>query len=190
MIARMNRTLAGFTLVGALFVSGCGALAADQETIIPLRPGDMPATTSTGVTSITLEERDEPLSLSGTSLSGQKLGIADSRGRITVVNFWASWCAPCREEIPEFADTARAMPDVAFIGVNVEDDLDDARAFSETLPYPSIVDVDGSLLAQVPDVPPQALPITLILDSEGRVAVRIIGPIPPGSLRELIASVT
>jgi thiol-disulfide isomerase/thioredoxin len=190
MIARMNRTLAGFTLVGVVLVSGCGALAADQETVIPLRASDMPTTTSTGVTSITPEERGEPLTLSGASLAGQRLGVANSRGRITVVNFWASWCAPCREEIPEFADTARALPAVAFIGVNVEDDLGDARAFSEALPYPSIVDVDGSLLEQVPNVPPKALPITLILDSEGRVAVRIIGPIPPGSLRELIASVT
>ncbi len=56
-------------------------------------------------------------------------------------------------------------------------------AFTVDTPYRSIVDKDGTLLAQIPDIPPRSLPVTVILDRDGRVAVQIVGPIVLGTLR-------
>ena len=73
--------------------------------------------------------------------------------------------------------------------INVEDNEDDARAFTVDTPYRSIVDKDGTLLAKIPDIPPRSLPVTVILDRDGRVAVQIVGPIVLGTLEDTIASV-
>ena len=122
---------------------------------------------------------------------GSELRLSDYRGKVVVLNFWATWCAPCRAEMPEFAEAARTFEGqgVTFVGINVEDNEDDARAFTVDTPYRSIVDKDGSLLAQIPDIPPRSLPVTVILDRDGRVAVQIVGPVVLGTLEDTIASV-
>jgi thiol-disulfide isomerase/thioredoxin len=129
--------------------------------------------------------------LAGVDLAGEPIALSDSRGDVTVVNSWATWCPPCRTEMPEFADVARSLDGqgVTFIGINVQDDLDGAREYTSDTPYRSIVDPDGSLVAQIPDVPPRSLPVTVILDSEGRVAVRIVGPIVLGTLEDTVLGV-
>jgi len=108
-----------------------------------------------------------------------------------VVNAWATWCAPCRAEKPEFAEVASQFDGqgVSFIGLNVQDEVGAARDFTANTPYPSIIDEDGSMLARIPDVPPRALPITVILDRQGRIAVRIVGPIVLGTLADTVTSV-
>ena len=90
-----------------------------------------------------------------------------------------------------FAEAARTFEGqgVTFVGINVEDNEDDAREFTVDTPYRSIVDKDGTLLAQIPDIPPRSLPVTVILDRDGRVAVQIVGPIVLGTLEDTIASV-
>jgi peroxiredoxin len=91
-----------------------------------------------------------------------------------VVNFWASWCSPCRAEAPELvAAFEAAKPDgVVFLGVNVRDSSDAGRAFVErfNVPYPSLFDPAGKVALEF-DVPPSTLPATLVLDRQGRVAV-------------------
>ena len=76
---------------------------------------------------------------------------------------------------------------MTFVGINVEDNEDDARVHCGH--SRSIVDKDGTLLAQIPDIPPRSLPVTVILDRDGRVAVQIVGPIVLGTLEDTIASV-
>jgi thiol-disulfide isomerase/thioredoxin len=174
-----------------LVVSGCGFLSAEQEVLIPVEAGQITSNPGIGLTVIPESERGEPLELAGVDLAGEPIALSDSRGDVTVVNSWATWCPPCRTEMPEFADVARNLDGqgVTFIGINVQDDLDGAREYTSDTPYRSIVDPDGSLVAQIPDVPPRSLPVTVILDGEGRVAVRIVGPIVLGTLEDTVLGV-
>jgi thiol-disulfide isomerase/thioredoxin len=120
--------------------------------------------------------RDEPARdpvLAGDLLGGGTYDAAGHRGKVTVVNFWGSWCAPCRLETPELvaAYEATRSEDVAFLGINVRDpDRDLAEAFvaSFKVPYPSIYDPKGKLALEF-DVPPTTIPATLILGRDGAV---------------------
>lgn len=152
---------------------------------------DLPAVP--GAESVASADREDPLALSGTTLDGGTVDLADLRGRIVVLNNWASWCAPCREETPALVALANSSDpaDLAVIGVNVTDDHDAAVAFAKefSMPYPSIEDPQGTLLAQIPGVPPSSLPSTVVLDREGRVAARIIGGTNAIELGTIIARV-
>lgn len=145
-----------------------------------------------GTESIAAEERGETLTVAGPTLDGPSLDLADLRGRVVVLNNWASWCAPCREETPTLVDLAASSDpaDVAVVGLNVTDEADAARAFVAefAMPYPSIVDPEGRILAGIPGVPPSALPSTVVLDRQGRVAARIIGAVDPVDLSALVTA--
>jgi len=183
--------LASAVAIASLGLSACGVLAADEETLIPVDAGTLTTDPGIGMTVIPEAERGEPLDLAGVDLKGKSLELSDSLGDVTVVNGWATWCAPCRSEMPEFAQAARNLDSegVTFVGINVEDNIDDALAFTTDTPYRSIVDKDGSLFASIPDIPPRSLPVTVILDSQGRIAVRIVGPIVLGTLEDTVRSV-
>lgn len=175
----------------SLTLSGCGLLSPSEEVLIPVDAGRLTTDPGIGMTVIPPEERGAPLDISGVDLDGGELSLADARGDITVVNAWATWCAPCRSEMPEFAEVAKEFhgQGVTFIGLNVQDDAQAAREFTVDTPYRSIIDEDGGLLARIPDVPPRSLPVTVILDREGRIAVRIVGPIVLGTLADTVRSV-
>lgn len=146
---------------------------------------------ATGLTEIAPAERVIMPALSGRTLDGSTITLGDLRGSVVVLNAWASWCAPCREEIPVLRAAAQRNPDVRFIGVNVEDDRDRAQAFGrETgIDWPSIIDANGTLLPTIPGVPPAALPSTVILDQDGRIAARIIGAVKGPELDGALARV-
>ena len=106
-----------------------------------------------------------------------------------MLNNWASWCAPCRAEVPILVDAARERGDeVAFVGLNVSDEEAAASAFvAETrMDYPSIVDPNGALLATIPGVPAKSLPSTIVIDRQGRVAARVIGEVTAEGLASIL----
>ncbi|MGH3442830.1 MAG: TlpA family protein disulfide reductase, partial [Nitriliruptorales bacterium] len=106
--------------------------------------------------------------------------VAASEGRPIVVNFWASWCPPCRAEAPALARSARALGDrVVFLGVNVNDDPRGAAGFVERydLPFPSVRDAGLSAHLGM-----RGLPTTVVLRSDGTVAAHMVGGVDPGSL--------
>lgn len=185
------RAAAIVALSVSLLVAGCGLLSPDEELLIPVQAGELTSDPGIGLTVIPEGERGEPLELAGVDLDGEPLALSDSRGEVTVVNSWATWCPPCRTEMPEFAEVAEKLAGqgVTFVGINVQDDPAGAREYTADTPYPSIVDDDGSLVAQIPDVPPRSLPVTVILDRQGRIAVRIVGPIVLGTLEETVLGV-
>jgi thiol-disulfide isomerase/thioredoxin len=136
-------------------------------------------------------ERQPAPELQGTTLDGDTFSLADHRGEVVVVNVWASWCAPCRAEAPALAALSKELADsgVQFVGLDTRDSDVAGRAFVERfgITYPSIVDSDGRLQLLFGDsLPPQAIPSTLLIDRDGRVAARALGRISESSLRGLI----
>lgn len=129
------------------------------------------------------EDRELPGEVSGETLEGDPVSTADFLGKVVVVNVWGSWCPPCRAEADELAEVSRRLADrdVVFLGINTRDNSrDNALAFQESkdVPYPSIYDEGGrNLLAFRGTLPPQAIPSTVILDAQGRVAASVIGPV-------------
>ncbi len=153
---------------------------------------DQPPGALVGVQILAPGSREEMPPIVGTTLTGTELSLADLRGRVVVLNSWASWCGPCRTETPALVDLAdgAAATDVAVIGLNVKDDPAAATEFVAELgiDYPSIVDADGSLLRTIPGVPPAALPSTVVLDRSGAVAARFVGEVDATELADVVAS--
>ncbi len=184
-------------LICSISLTGCGSfLSSSNDTTISISKdalGDASAlqATNVGVTFIAQSERELIPVIAGLDLDLEPISIEDYLGEVTVVNAWASWCAPCIEETPELVATQKATKDlgVAFLGLNVNDDLESAREFAKAITYPSIADPEGRLLALVPGIPPSGLPSTLIVDKKGMIAVRIIGPITQEVLTALITEV-
>ena len=145
------------------------------------------------VTIVPAEARQQAPTLAGTALDGAEVSTADHAGRIIVVNVWGSWCAPCRAEAPELVEAARELgEDVTFIGLNTRDlDLAPAQAFERAfgLTYPSIFDPDGELLLGFGQLPPKAIPSTVVIDAQGRVAARVLGEVNATTLTGIVADV-
>ena len=105
--------------------------------------------------------------------------------RPIVLNFWASWCFPCRTEMPEFDEVAKANPDVQFIGIAIEDSLDPAIEFAEEIQvsYPLGFDTTGEIGDAYPHV---GLPTTFFLNGDGTVARQFQGQVNGEMLQALI----
>lgn len=138
------------------------------------------------------DERKPAPELAGTTLDGDPLSTADFAGQVVVLNVWGSWCAPCRAEAPSLVAAADALPDVQFIGINTRDlDPAPAKAFVRAfdVEYPNLYDPDGALLLGFGQVPPKAIPSTLVIDESGRVAARMLGEITRATLVGVVEDV-
>lgn len=141
-------------------------------------------------------QREQPIALAGTTLEGERFDLASLRGSVAVLNVWGSWCPPCHKEAP---DLQRASLDLAprgvrFVGIAKEDTADPSAAIafqrSYEITFPSLMDPDGkALLALRGTVSPNAVPSTLVIDPEGRVAARISGPVNRAMLVAVVTSV-
>jgi thiol-disulfide isomerase/thioredoxin len=143
---------------------------------------------------IAAADRGEPIDFSGPTIDGSDFGSTELAGQVAVVNFWYAGCPPCRAEAPDLAALSADLVGVPFVGVNVYDTSDVARVFNEEndIAYLSILDVStGSVqLAFAGTVAPNAVPTTIVLDREGRVAARISGLVrDPDILRSMIEKV-
>ena len=141
---------------------------------------------------VPLDEREDPVEISGDSLEGDPVDLADWRGDVVVVNIWGSWCTPCRSEASLLVD-ADAELDAQFVGIDIRDNQPDALAFEREfgVEYPSIYDPGSEQLLRFgAEYGPRATPSTYVLDREGRVAALISGEVPSlGTLRELVEEV-
>jgi peroxiredoxin len=144
---------------------------------------------------IALWDRQAPdanalLALSLPDTRGTKQSLAQWRGKVMVVNFWATWCGPCREEMPEFVRAQRELGSqgLQVIGIAI-DQPDKVAAFAKELDlnYPALIagyetlDVAKPLGDRL-----LGLPFTVVLDRKGRVAHSQLGPMKPDQLRTII----
>lgn len=147
---------------------------------------------ASGVVEYPPSRRGESVEITGTTLAGEPLDTTSYRGRVVVLNVWGSWCAPCREEAPVLARVPQEFPEskVSVIGINVRDNRAAALAFERrfSITYPSISDEDNPqvLLALQGYVPLTAVPVTVLLDRDGRVGARVIGVLREATLRALL----
>jgi thiol-disulfide isomerase/thioredoxin len=162
-VRRLAATLAAAVLAAGV-LAGCGGENWAKK-----------CTTTNGVVECTPAQRTPISDVTGELLDGARYDVSQDRGKVVVVNFWGSWCAPCRAEADDLEKTYQATKDkgVTFVGVNSRDDRDAAKAFERgRVTYPSIYDFDGKVALQF-DVTQTSTPATLIIDRQGRIAVAL-----------------
>lgn len=118
------------------------------------------------------------------------VNLADLGGKPVLVNLWATWCGPCREEMPILqAAHTRHGDKIAFLGVDTKDSPERAASFLKEVgaTYPQVVDLDGRLLSEHLRIP--GLPVTVVVDAEGEVVKKHVGPFTEESLNALIREV-
>lgn len=189
----MMRSFPLLTLLTVLLVlTGC------SNTMTATQPGAEPSSDvingQGSLTQIPPAERKAAAIAAGERLGGGQVSASDYPGKIIVLNVWGSWCAPCRKEAKDLEAAFQATKDVAqFVGVNIRDNNPaQAEAFVRTfgVSYPHIYDPPGNVLLRFAgDLPPSAIPSTLVIDAQGRLAVRIIGPISERTLITVIEDV-
>jgi len=139
---------------------------------------------------IAVDERGVAPDFGGTLLDGDAFDSAQLAGDVAVVNFWGSWCGPCRVETPEFQEVYDDVQDdgVSFLGINVKDGDQQARAFidAKAITFPSIFDPRGEVTLAFRDYPPSAIPSTILLDRDGRVAAVYLGAVRQETLRAVL----
>ena len=135
-------------------------------------------------------DRSAAPAFGGTLLDGAEFDSSSLDGSVAVVNFWGQWCAPCRVETPDFQEVYADVGDqgVQFLGVDVKDDDQLARAFlaDNGITYPSLYDPRGEMALVFRDYPPSAIPSTILLDTDGRVAAVYVGAVRPEDLRSAL----
>jgi len=186
-----RRTRAGVLLLAGAALAAVLTGCASESTDLSDAGGDYITGTGT-ITEIPRTERGARISFSGELDTGGTADSDDWLGSVVVVNFWYAACPPCRAEAPDLESLYQQfLPDsVVFIGVDVRDEAATALAFAETfgITYPSILDTRGGevQLAFAGEIAPNAVPTTIVLDRDGRVASRIIGQIPDRSVLETL----
>ena len=175
-------------LVSSAVLAGC--------TDTPSGSGEAGFVSGKGViTKLAAADRERPGEVSGTTIDGDPVSLADYAGQTVVVNVWGSWCAPCRAEAPDLVAAAEELADddVAFLGINSRDlNQTAARAFVRRfdVPYPSIYDQGGqTLLAFQGTLTANSIPSTVVIDDQGRVAARVLGEVTRSTLVGLVEDV-
>jgi DsbE subfamily thiol:disulfide oxidoreductase len=145
-----------------------------------------------GYTHYPVDTRKVAPKLSGETIAGGQLSLTSLKGKVVVVNFWGSWCPPCRAESSALMQVAKASASkgVTFVGVDERDTKPNALSFDRGhgVTYPSVFDEDGSIAAQWPAA--AGPPYTFIIDRQGRVAARFLGGVTADELQSAVDKVT
>lgn len=172
----MRRTL--LVLLVTLTLTGCnsGGTSIDENSYVA---GDGV------VTVIKSGDRKPAPMINDEGINGEKVSL--SKGSVTLINIWASWCSPCRAEAPILEELSKKYPKVTFIGLLTRDSVESAKAFTKRfeITYPTIAN-DEILLDFRKSLPVAAIPTTFLVDKNGKVATRISGEITYSAISKLI----
>ncbi|MDO9395649.1 MAG: TlpA disulfide reductase family protein [Herbiconiux sp.] len=186
---RLRVAIAAGLAAAALLLAGCTNDPLAQQYLEGSNKGYISGDGT--VTEVDEADRGEPVTFAGVDEAGDAVSSDDYAGEVTVLNFWYAGCAPCRAEAPDLQQLSAEYEGkgVSFLGVNVRDQAATAASFSKTygITYPSVVDTDGAMqYAFAGTVSPKAVPTTLVLDQEGRVASRIVGRVSDPSILDAL----
>lgn len=178
--ATVGLALTGCTTTGSS-ATGDNGYVSDDGTITVIDPAD----------------REAAPTIAGDKLGGGSLDTADLAGKTLVLNVWGSWCGECRQEAAGLVDASRQLDkssggSVAFVGLDTRDVDSSALSYQRhfDVPYPSLLDQDGSLLlAFYRVVSPHAIPSTLVVDADGKLAAVVNGPTTASTLVDLVEDV-
>ena len=183
MFKAKRRTVVTVTAAAAVLLGG--ALAATLLT--------SGSSTASATNMVEYQAGQRPLApnLTGKSLTGTSLNLSSYRGKVVVLNFWGSWCSPCRDEAALFAGLSQqdAPKGVVFLGDDVGDTPANALAFtsSQRITYPSFNDPGYAVVAQISQVVPvHDTPTTVVIDKTGHVVGTIIGAATYSELTTLL----
>ena len=183
----MRRSLAA--LAAVLLLGGCST-GSDQVDVNNGGEFRFVEATPSGEV-IPVDERAAAPDFGGTLLGGAAFESSELTGEVAVLNFWGSWCAPCRVETPEFQEVYGEVKDdgVAFLGLNVKEP---SEQFAQQIvdrfgiEFPSLYDPRGEVALAFRDYPANAIPSTIVLDPDGRVAAVYTGTVSQEDLRRVI----
>lgn len=174
-------TAALLVTVGTVALAGCATERGEQR-----------CTNREGILECAPEQRGAAPKVTGELLGGGSYDLTQDRGKVVVINFWGSWCNPCRAEADDLERTYQATKadGVTFLGVNVTDSRDKAIAFEKSyqITYPSLFDPPGRAALDF-DIAPNAIPATIVLDREGRIAALRRGGITQDALQPVVERV-
>ncbi|MES9519029.1 TlpA family protein disulfide reductase [Streptomyces capoamus] len=183
--------LTAVAAVAALALSACGKGGTSGG------GGDTHFVTgSNGIATVPVGKRATVPDLSGRTIDGKTLDLADYKGKVVVLNVWGSWCGPCREEAGYFAKVSEEYRDkgVQFVGINTRDTSTTPAVNFEKehgVEYPSLYDPTGKLMLRFKKgtLNPQLIPSTLVIDRHGRVAARALEALDDTALTGMLKPV-
>jgi thiol-disulfide isomerase/thioredoxin len=180
-------------LAAMVMLAACARTGADEQSRSAGEVGY--PTVARNLTRVAPDQRKELPAVSGPALgTSNTISTQEYRGKVVVINVWGSWCPPCRKEAPDLQAASVETKNVAqFVGITSKDyDPAPAEAFvrSFKITYPSIYDPTGKvLLTFAGELPPSAIPSTMIIDRDGRLAIRVLSEVSKITLVDMINDV-
>ena len=157
-----RRWLGAIGVALALLATACGSSSDESASTTPLPDVDLVALSD-----------------------GSTTNLGDLEGP-AVINLWATWCAPCRREIPDFQEVNRVRGDeINFVGINVGENADQAQEFVDEVgaTYDQYLDPDGYAVTELNT---SAMPVTIVVDADGFISTRHLGPMNQDDLNNAI----